>query len=661
MPNRMNPVAKYLFALSAVIVAYCAYVKTAVPFLEGPARSIQRQSASVDYPDVDSTIDKSHLPSVVPADAWELGACKTLLTPQGTIYFEYWEPVDDQGTYQLVPFTMVVNDPVNQIRDGAQTTEASAKTPAPIVLRALEGARLRFSKPLTARSKKHDIELDSAMLDGQVTLYRPADKENGEEELRIVSDNIQINHSQIFTLNDVHFAFGQHHGSGRNLSIQLTHDTPVADHSFSNVSGIDQMELAYVRELVLQPAGNTPSILSNRDSTDSKSGDDSGVSLTNQKSPLQISCEGPFVFQMSEHKAWFRDKVVVTQLDQYRDRLECASLQIEMSKDSSETTVEKLIAVGSAEEPATITSNSQQTIVVGEELIFEVADSIVKAAGSNPVSIRSPRFAIESPTLEYRLAKDGKLGSLVAEGPGILRGVQEGRPTEPFEVTWNNQLTTRDLDANRIQINIEERASVKFNKHNGIWADDIHFVLWQTPGQQNQETNGRWQYQPSQVTAKGNVLLQSTKVSGFTKELVANWPKPTAKPIVDPQRHTVSYRGRIFQSPPQDDFRSLPDSSTTPTLHFKGDKVVANMQGDLNDMQLKDLLVDGSLVLENKGEDQQPFMITGHVDEAVTESQRFLPRHDHRKRSTFGYVQNRRLRNRRSQLKARSSRQHHLG
>ena len=290
-----------------------------------------------------------------------------------------------------------------------------------------------------------------------------------------------------------------------------------------------------------------------------------------------------------------------------------------------------------------ITSNSQQTLVLGEELIFEVADSIVKAAGSKPVSIRSPTFAIESPTIQYKLAKQGRLGSLVAEGPGILRGAQEGRPTEPFEVTWDNQLTTRTLDQDRVQIDIDEQASVKFNHQNGVWADKIRFVLWQTPNKKKQTapanpvSQGRWQYQPSNVVATGNVLLKSPQVTGFTKELLANWSTPNQQPATKQestaaQRHSVSYRGpQAFQL---DDMQALPDASVKPKLHFKGDKVVANVRGDLGEMQLRDLLVDGSLVLENKAVDQRPFVITG-------QSMKLVPQSEERYRVTIDGKENR--------------------
>jgi len=606
----MNPIAKYLFALSAMIVAWTAYAKIAVPFLEGPPNVVQRQQSTVDYPDIAETLDKSHLPTMVPADAWELGPCKTLLTPQGTIYFDYWEPVDDEGTYQLMPFTIVMNDPVNNIREELSSEKAEKKS-APIALRSLAGARLKFSKPLTARSMKDDIELESALLDGQVTLFRPPNPANDEDELRIVTRDIQINRSQIFTLADVHFSFGPHHGSGRNLSIKLTHDPDKGSpaKSFSNINGIEQMELAFVSELVLQPVdGNsfTPKGMK----TGPSGGKGQTLSLSNQKTPMRLSCKGPFVFRMAENKAWFRDNVEVTQLGQYRDQLRCNSLQIELAKDSSKTSsIQNLIAIGSPENPATINVLSQETFVVGEELTFDVSRSVVKAAGSQPVTIRSPTFAIEAPNLEYQLAEDGKLGDFDAAGPGSLRGVsRDGK--QPFEVKWSRQLSTQSVASNLVQINIDENASVKFDDENSIAADNLGLLVWQLPEAKiDAAEKSSWRYLPSKLEAHGNVKLRTNELDGSTRALFANWPKPEA-PKIEAFRHTVSYRA-TFARPAQwpDDIQALPPQE--PQLKFVGDKVVANVAGGLNKLEIRDLVVDGSLFVESTARDRRPFAFSG--------------------------------------------------
>jgi lipopolysaccharide export system protein LptA len=620
----MNPIAKYLFALSAMIVAWTAYAKIAVPFLEGPPSVIARQQSSVEYPDNREPIDKSHLPSMVPTDAWELGSCKTLLTPQGTIYFEYWEPVDNKGTYKLMPFTIVMNDPVNSIRSET-IVDPEGKKPAPIALRSLDGARLKLSKPLTAQTMKGGIELESALLDGQVTLFRPPNPQNEEDELRIVTRDIQINQTQIFTLGDVHFSFGPHHGSGRNLSIQLTHKTDAGSptKNFSNIDGIEQMELAYVSELVLQPV-NGSSFPSATGTGESTTPVNQTLSLSNQKTPVRLSCDGPFVFRMADKKAWFRDNVKVTQLDRFEDQLQSDSLQIELAKDSSQTSsIQNLIAVGSPDNPATITSRSQQTLVVGEELIFDVSQSIVKAAGSKPVTIQSPTFAIEAPGLEYHLEENGKLGDFTAEGPGSLRGVKQVGQ-QPFEVKWHRRLVTESIDAERVRINVSENAFVKFDHQNSIAADDLSLVVWQLPKAKLETKKASWEYRPSTLEAHGNVKLRTEELDGSTRDLFVNWPKPAARdfsPGMESLQHTVSYRGtfaRPLQHP--DDIRPIPPQD--PHLKFVGDKVVANVTGDLNRMQIQDLVVDGSLFVESTARNRRPFAFSGKSMKLVPQSEK---------------------------------------
>ena len=622
MPKRMNPIARYLFALSAMIVVWTAYARIAVPYLEGPPGVVARQQSDVDYPDIADTIDKSHLPSMVPADAWELGPCKTLLTPQGTIYFEYWEPVDDEGTYKLMPFTIVMNDPVNSIRKSKDDPQESEPAPSPIALRSLEGARLKFSQPLTAQSNRDQIELESTILDGQVTLFRPANPQTEEDELRIVTRNIQINHTQIFTLADVHFSFGPHHGSGRNLSIQLAHkpdaDSPTKD--FSNIDGIEQMELAFVSELVLQPA-NVDTFPAASGAQQTSVDANQTISLSNQKTPVRLSCDGPFVFRMVEKKAWFRDNVKVTQLDRFQDQLRCDSLQIELARESSATSsIQNLIAIGSPDNPATITSRSQETLIVGEELTFDVPQSVVKAVGTNPVTIQSPTFAIEAPALEYHLAENGKLGDFTAQGPGSLRGIKDVGD-QPFEVKWKQQLITENIDADRVRIDVSEDAFVKFDAQNSIAANHLSLVVWQLPDGKAapEKAKGSYEYLPSTLEAHGNVKLRTAELDGATRDLFVNWPKPVPKvfePQLDAIQHTVSYRGTFSRRGPvarpaqwPDEIRAIPPQE--PPLKFTGDKVVANVTGGLNKMAIRDLVVDGSLFVESTARNRRPFAISG--------------------------------------------------
>jgi len=338
------------------------------------------------------------------------------------------------------------------------------------------------------------------------------------------------------------------------------------------------------------------------------------MTLSNQKTPLRLSCDGPFVFRMGEKKAWFRENVVVTQLDKYEDNLRCESLQLDFEKgETSTTSVKNLIAIGSREKPATIISNSRQTIIVGEDLNFDVPNSIVKAAGSNPVSIRSPKFAFEATSLEYRLAENGKLGPMVANGPGILKGVSADSTKRSFNVKWDHQLTTSDFDRERVKISIDGDSFVRFDAFNQIAADKINFLVWQMPAADSTVKKPKWQYLPSQLETEGNVRILTDKLNGTAKKFIANWARPTVEQL-SKVKHTVSYRAVVQED---EDLEPLPTFNAAGNvvkprvMKFAGDEVIANVDGDLENLQIRDLVVHGSLSLESESTDRRPFSISG--------------------------------------------------
>ena len=64
--------------------------------------------------------------------------------------------------------------------------------------------------------------------------------------------------------------------------------------------------------------------------------------------------------------------------------------------------------------------------------------------------------------------------------------------------------------------------------------------------------------------------------------------------------------------------RSLP--TQMPTMKFYGDKVVANVAGNLNKLEIRDLLVDGSLALASTAKDRRPFAISGQSMKLVPQA-----------------------------------------
>ena len=653
----MNPLAKYLFALAGMICAYTAYARFAVPVLEGPVIRIQRRSAPTTPPIANQLLNKDYLNSLVPSDGWELEPCKTLLTPQGTVYFKKWERIDDQGTYKIYPFTLVINDPAS--RAAKQRRNPREKLDAdetPVVLRSFQGAEVKFNKPLTANSQSEKATMETARLLGQVTIFRPP--ANDENELRVKTSNVEVNRQNIYTLNEVLFQFGPHSGKGRNLTIRLAHETEGTAASFSTINGIEQLELAFVNWLELQPVGSND-FGPPAEKRQPKS-NEHHISLGNQRTPLRLSCKGPFVFRMKEQTATFREHVVITQLDSWGDNLHCDSLLIEFENQNEETqitqnqngsaapgaqggpSVKRLVAHGQVGQPAVVRSNSRETTIVGEHLIFDVPTGVISAAGRSPVTIRNPRLEFEVAKLNYRMNENNRIGVLDSVGPGQLRSLSQDNEN-PLNIEFSNSLKINPLDSRRIQIDLAGNTRVK-TAESKISAEELSFVLWELPGKEkltaaavqdsdaaDSPDKNKWEYLPSKMTATRKVEFETDSLIGNTETLVANWPEPVLRgdreqsnlpmqPRSYPQiaanpagmvdirsarRHTV--RMASFQSP------ALPPPKTK--MRFSGDSITASVFGGLEEMKLSDLKVDGNLQLENKplpGDTQsEPFQLSG--------------------------------------------------
>ncbi len=644
MPNRINPIAKYLFALAGMICAYTAYARLAVPWLEGPTVRVQRVSAASDAPTTSDLLDKSYLANLVPPGEWELEPCKTLLTPQGTVYFRTWDRIDNEGTYRIVPFTLVINDPASrEAQRRIDPDSVSDEDTAPVILRSFQGAEVKFSRPLSAGSQNEKATMESARLEGRVTVFRPP-TDTEEEEVRVVTSNVHVDRQNIYTLNEVHFQFGAHTGSGRNLSIRLAHETEAAAAGFSTITGIEKLELAYVSQLVLQPS-NSFAFQGVEQSSPQPKIDDSHLSLANQKTPLQLSCAGPFVYRMKDQIASFRDRVVVTQLDSWGDNLHCDSLQIEFAKASTNkatsntantdsgntaaTEVKTLLANGQPGQPAVLRSNSRDTTIVSEQLAFDVPSGNITARGSAPVTIRNPRLEFEVTQLNYSLQKDNRIGPMNAIGPGKLVSVA-GEDGKKMDVSFSDRLEITRLDEQKFQIALDGNAVVT-TATSRIASQELDFEIWELPAVLPKDpgttkanfSKSNWEYLPSKVTATQDVEFETDRLVGKSNQLVADWPRPVLKenagvlrpdtglvamrPIT--RRHTVRLVG--YDEPTV--FAALPKPKTK--MRFRGDAIHANVYGDLEEMKLADLSVTGELFVENKplpgDKSTEPFQLFG--------------------------------------------------
>ena len=237
-------IPRYLLALLCTVGAYMAYAKFAAPRIEGPA-TLTKVIAPSPVTYRPAGIVKQELVGLLPENGWEWEPCTILETRQAKLLFQDYK-VQDDGSIELFPLTMVLNSPTGQ--NDTNPSESSKKVP-PLVMRAPEGARLKFENGLTAGGELGDLE--QGQLRGAVTLYRQESEPGANDSLVMETQNVQISPERIFTLYECRFRFGNSIGHGKHLTIDMfgpAAEPPVDSKIFA---GVQRIELSRLYELYL--------------------------------------------------------------------------------------------------------------------------------------------------------------------------------------------------------------------------------------------------------------------------------------------------------------------------------------------------------------------------------------------------------------------------
>lgn len=534
MPRRIHPLAQYLMALAIMIGAYSAYAKFAVPIIEGPRDQVRRRIVTAPSALPEKQDNKARLFKLLPNNAWELGRCKTLFTNSGTLLFQEMTRVDDEGTYTLTPFTMIMNDH----ESGTAFAAKLDPTIPPTVLRCGE-AILKFDGPL-ALTGKSKTKMRSANLTGEVTVFRPSAGSQNDETLKLITQNVQINTEQILTFSEVAFAFGPHKGSGKNLSIDLVHYDQ-ADQSvqkdFSSIAGVSRIELAKLDRLLIDPRA-----IADDNGSQKSAGNKMPGMLDAAKAPLEVTCRGPFVFDYLSRTATFEEKVYGKQLDAFGDNLSCETLTIGFAKTNPPTpagqipsqlsgnqlpsdqpadglNIKYLSAIGTPDQPAVIIANSRRTKITGDQLQFDSIANQIIASSSDTTTIVGPEINIRAKTLKYELTDDQSLGDLQATGPGEFFRRSDDQQQNLF-ARWQRELTIADHQGNQKMIVLDGGAEILAQEQTQISSDRINIALYELKKQD------RFEYLPSEIFTQQRVAILSPNLDGVAGKLTARWPLP---------------------------------------------------------------------------------------------------------------------------------------
>ncbi len=615
--RRKHAVARYFFVLALTLGAYALYSLFVVPIVEPHPTEFSR--ATLIEGDYQVPIDdKSAYEHLFQPDDWELGLCKTLETRQGKILFlDYKRQGDD--TWDVYPFTMILESE----QTGQQNADSNETTP-PFVLRSLKGARLSFDRALEFGGGKKSATLERAQLMGEVDLIKgptAADKNDG---VKIKTSNVQVTENRIFTLDDVWFEFGNNKGQGRNLSVDLAHNTPAGAIStdFSKINGIQRVQLAFLKLMRLEPSATGPSPMAN----------DRDQLFASRKSPLEITADGAFEFDLNTSQAQFRDRVLVRSLDDSGDTLQCDLLHLTFKTDGktkeinlsqpvqSQYVLQLIRAVGS---PCRLQANSQNAYVVGEQIVYDLAESRIEVRGKQQVEIGKDDSRFFAQQIIYQLSDDRRIGPLDATGPGQMIRKQAGIDRQ-FYTSWEKLLTIRPDGPEKKLVTMDGKAFVRLDSQTSIQSGNMKLWLWEIPTGDPTAQVARWDYQPEKLVADSDVHINSPKLQGQAGQLVATWPanpqvpdrespptnqknqsdKPLSNaPVVPPAdsrnanlRRSVDLKYAVTSETivRRVDYQQDLNPRTSP-LKFQGNQVQVVLEGIQNQTQIKDLTIIGNI------------------------------------------------------------------
>lgn len=543
---------RLLTSFAIVLGVYWFYALLIVPFIE-PQANLRAGTKRIGRNLTASATERYHdlLVSLFDEGTWERSSPKILETDQGLLLFRDHKSLPG-GEMEVFPFTVVL-----RAQDDESRQATTGKKKRLMVLRAREGATLVFDKKLDLT--RGDMgKLQRARLRGRVTIFGPESRPGANDELSIVTHNVHINQQRVVTRHDVAFRMGPHYGNGRNLTIDLfPKKASNSDDSSRQFGNMKLLELVHVDKINLQLKSGglmgDPKRTGNFQSAARKPSTQ-GVTVPtapeNPTTPVEITCRGPFQFDFVKSVASFQDHVNVVAIPQEgaADQLNCQLLEVYLNSEGDSKTgkaqtssasddstagmdVRRLLAVG---HPVTMRVPSRKAEAIGQRLEYNFLTRRIKLTAPDQVSLKHEGDQVEARDIDYTIAENNRLGTLVAKGPGWISHAGRGDKAG-FTARWSRLLDMQTRDGRHV-VSVLGKAHLGLEGMGKIFADEIFMWLLEVPKADTVRTHSSrvgktaessranepgTEVIPDKLLARRNVTIESPQLSARTKKLEA--------------------------------------------------------------------------------------------------------------------------------------------
>jgi len=505
----MPRVLRIAGSFAVVLTVFWTYKLVAVPWIEPPADPRANQKLSEEAKEAaENRLQRqvATLEGMFPDGAWELKEPKILESDRLKLLFQNYTDLGD-GRVELRPCTMIFM-PDDSVGDEAQRRRQA------VILEVPDRAILEFDEALDLRRGKIG-RLVGGQLAGRITIRGKGEKPGPEDDLLIVTQDVQLTERHVWTPHAVDFHWGPHYGRGKQMHITLLPgaESDSADRNGPKIAGIERFELRRVEQLHLELGENEwkadaePLVAANGSPKPPEAPSPAEETPTRspladlaENLPVEVTCSGPFCFDAVRKVATFEDRVNVLRINPHGpcDQLNCELLTIFFidrvkpkgvdprngdadAKDrpagSFDLQPQRIEAAG---HPVVFAAPSKDVHARGERLEYDFSDESIVLDGGREVMLRKGPSEIHARSLRYKSAGDGPLGQIAAAGPGWLRGERPERPGEPLSATWSEQLNVRPFEGNQV-ISLYGDAELTFREIGRLTAPEIHFYLLEVP------------------------------------------------------------------------------------------------------------------------------------------------------------------------------------
>ena len=433
-----------------------------------------------------------------------------------------------------------------------------------MVLEAPEGAVLEFDRPLDLR--RADIgQLVRGELQGPITIRGAGNSPGPDDDLLVVTRDVELTERTVTTPHEVEFRLGPQHGRGRDMRITLLSRGGKQGHA-PRIDGIESFELRHIERLHIEPDRLPRQADDNATSAEPNTNQRSvaGISPQADNVPVEITCSGPFRFDLSSRQATFHDEVDVLRLNPQgpSDQLSCQALVIhfvdedELRRRNAQVAIEanatspeqkaklEALAKKAAEDeagdslsampklkpyrieaigdPAIVNAPSRNVQVRAQRLQYHLESGQITVDGDRDVMLRQGKSVLHARRVVYQPGESGKLGRVVADGPGRLHAEMKDRTDEQLDATWQKHLHVYPHEGNQV-VALAGTTVLSFRGIGELHADEIFFWLDEQeaadPSPSKPGELPTAQLRPDRMLARQNVRIQSEQLGGAVRQL----------------------------------------------------------------------------------------------------------------------------------------------